>query len=240
MNTINTFALITCIVLTGLVISGCTDNNDEINSSTMITPISTTESAMELTIKEILVDPYAYNSVQITGIVNQVINVPGYTLIEISDGTGNLWVACTSAAITNGSQITASGNLNTGFYSKSLDKTFDILLLADSISGDNTTHNDVNVSAIDGGTRIEDILNNTADFADKEVKVSAVVTKNVVLIDYTVITIEDGTGELKAKSPNSFVYSIGETIIVTGTISTEVDLGSGYHYDILLEITEKE
>jgi len=251
MNKITTFALIICIVLTGLVISGCTDNNDNSNSSPPITPTSNTETVKELSIKEVLDNPYAYSNVQISGIVNKTIEVPGYTLMEISDDTGNMWVAGTSITIENGSQITASGILNTEFYSPTLNKTFDVMLLANSISGDTATSNpphggiapvtsDLNVSAIDGGTRIEEILNNTADLADQEVKVVAVVTKNVVLIDYTMITIEDGTGELKARSPNSFAYSVGETIIVTGTVSTDVDLGSGYHYDILLEITEKE
>jgi len=251
MNKITTFALIICIVLTGLVISGCTDNNDNSNSSPPITPTSNTETVKELSIKEVLDNPYAYSNVQISGIVNKTIEVPGYTLMEISDDTGNMWVAGTSITIENGSQITASGILNTEFYSPTLNKTFDVMLLANSISGDTATSNpphggiapvtsDLNVSAIDGGTRIEEILNNTADLADQEVKVVAVVTKNVVLIDYTMITIEDGTGELKARSPNSFAYSVGETIIVTGTVSTDVDLGSGYHYDILLEIIEKE
>ena len=251
MNKITTFALIICIVLTGLVISGCTDNNDNSNSSPPITPTSNTETVKELSIKEVLDNPYAYSNVQISGIVNKTIEVPGYTLMEISDDTGNMWVAGTSITIENGSQITASGILNTEFYSPTLNKTFDVMLLANSISGDTATSNpphggiapvtsDLNVSAIDGGTRIEEILNNTADLADQEVKVVAIVTKNVVLIDYTMITIEDGTGELKARSPNSFAYSVGETIIVTGTVSTDVDLGSGYHYDILLEIIEKE
>lgn len=260
MNKITTFALIICIVLTGLVISGCTSNNDNSNSSPQITPISNTETVKELSIKEVLDNPFAYSNVQISGIVNQTIEVPLYTLMEISDDTGNMWVAGTSITIENGSQITASGILNTEFYSPTLNKTFDVMLLANSISGDtsitsNPPHGgivpandsdivpapvDVNVSAIDGGTRIEEILNNTADLADREVKVAAVVTKNVVLIDYTMITIEDGTGELKARSPNSFEYSVGEKIILIGTVSTDVDLGSGYHYDILLEITEKE
>ncbi|MBE0524552.1 MAG: hypothetical protein IBX40_09515 [Methanosarcinales archaeon] len=209
---------------------------------------------MELSIKEVLDNPYAYNNVQITGIVNQTIDVPGYTLMEISDGTGNMWIAGASISIKNSSQITASGNLETEFYSKTLDKTFDVLILASSVSGDTATsitsnppHGgiepapiDVNVTAIEGGTRIEEILNNTTDFADQEIKLAAVVTKNVVLIDYTMITIEDGTGELKAKSPNSFEFSVGEKIIVTGTVSTDVDLGSGYYYDVLIEITEKE
>ena len=239
MNKITTFALIICIVLTGLVISGCTDNNDNSNSSPPTTLISTPETFMELSIKEVLDNPSAYQNVQITGIVNQTIEVPKYTLMEISDGTGNMWVAGSSISIENGSQITASGFLRTEFYSDTLDKTFDVMLLAMSVSGDTAT-NDVNVSAIDGGTRIEEILNNTADLSDREVKVAAVVTKNVVLIDYTMITIEDGTGELKAKSPNSFEYLVGEKIIVTGTVSTDVDLGAGYNYDILLEITEKE
>ncbi|TFH46119.1 MAG: hypothetical protein E4G94_03115 [ANME-2 cluster archaeon] len=219
-----------------------------------MTPITYTETVMELSIKEVLDNPYTYNNVQITGIVTQTIDIPGYTLMEISDDTGNIWVVGTSTAIKNGSQITVSGNLNTDFYSNSLDKTFDVLLLANSISGDSTTSvtsnpphggiepatNEVDVSAIDGGTRIGEILNNIADFVDQEVKVSAVVTKNVVLIDYTIITIEDGTGELKAKSPGSFEYSVGEEVIVTGIILTDVDMGSGYNYNILLQVNNKE
>lgn len=247
MKKITTFVFITCIVLTGL--SGCTDNT---NSS--YPGIST--SVHKISIKEVLDNPhaYAYDYVQLTGSINQTVDIPGYTLWEMSDGTGSIWVAGSSQDIEQGSRITATGNLNTDFYSSTLDKTFSVLLIASWISDENASSpslypphgmdgqvlTNITVPAIEGGTRIEDILNDTTGFDGKEVKVAANVLTNVVLIDYCMLTIDDGTGQLKAKAPNSFVFSKGENIVVSGTISTDVDIGSGYHYDILLEITDKE
>ena len=243
------------IVMTGLVISGCTDSEpapqQQFNHNLPVVPV-----AVDVTIGEVLADPYAYETIRVTGIVNQTIDVTGYTYIEITDSTGSLWVAGYSTQLDNGTEITATGNLHTEFSSTQLGRTFDIILFAESVSDgttsvSNSPHSsphggstivtgDINVTHVDGGTRIEDIKSMSATLDGQVVKVSAVVVKSTELIDDYFLTLDDGTGQLKARCPKTFSISQGDSVVVTGSVMTDVDLGSGYYYEVLLQITDVE
>jgi len=243
------------IVMTGLLISGCTDSEpasqQQFNHNLPVVPV-----AVNVTIGEALADPYAHETIRVTGIVNQTINVMGYTYMEITDSTGSLWVAGYSTQLDNGTEITATGNLNIEFTSPTMGRTFDIILFVNSISGgttsvSNSPHGgphgsgdivtgDINVTPVDGGTRIEDIKSMSSELDGQVVKVSAEVVKNVVLIDDYFLTLDDGTGQLKARCPNIFNVSLGDSVVVTGSVMTDVDLGSGYYYEVLLQITDLE
>ena len=251
MNKMIKIIITLAIVMTGLVISGCTDSEpapqQQFDHNLPVVPV-----AVDVTIGEALADPYAYETIRVTGIVNQTINVTDYTYMEITDSTGSLWVAGYSTQLDNGTEITATGNLNIEFTSPTMGRTFDIILFADSISGGNTSVSnsphgsgtivtgDINVTPVDGGTRIEDIKSMSAQLDGQVVKVSAEVVKNVVLIDEYFLTLDDGTGQLKARCPNTFNVSQGDSVVVTGSVMTDVDLGSGYFYEVLLQITDVE
>jgi hypothetical protein len=239
------------IVMAGLVISGCNESEpapgQQFNHNLPVVPV-----AVDVTIGEVLADPYAHETIRVTGIVNQTIDVTDYTYMEITDSTGSLWVAGYSTQIDNGTEITATGNLKTGFFSTQLERTFDIILFAESVSDgktsvSNSPHGsstiitgDINVSPVDGGTRIEDIKSMSAALDGQVVKVSAVVVKNVELIDEYFLTLDDGTGQLKARCPDTFTVSQGDSVVVTGIVMTDVDLGIGYYYEVLLQITDVE
>ena len=253
MKKILTIALITCIVLTGLMVSGCTDNKP--NTSQTNVPFTPPTQVVDVSIIEALSDPYAYTNIQITGTVNQSLDVSGYTYLEVNDGTGSMWVAGYTTSLENGTEVTASGSIMTNFPSSSLGRTFDVLLLADSVSDGTTTTTsdsphgsdtndvvtgDVNVTPVEGSTQIADIKANAAALSGQDVKVTAVVMKSTQLINEAFLTLEDGTGQLKAKCPDSFLVSNGETVVVTGTVMTDVDLGSDYFYPVLLQITNVE
>ena len=243
------------IVMTGLVISGCTDSEpatkQQFNHTLPVVPV-----AVDVNIGEALADPYAHETIRVTGIVNQTIDVTGYTYMEITDSTGSLWVAGYSTQLDNGTEITATGSLQIEFASTQLGRTFDIILFADSVSDgttsvSNSPHGgphgsgdivtgDINVTPVDGGTRIEDIQSMSAALDGQVVKVSAVVVINVELIDEYFLTLDDGTGQLKARCPNTFNVSLGDSVVVTGSVMTDVDLGNGNCYEVLLQITDVE
>ncbi|MCL7412210.1 MAG: hypothetical protein M8353_01145 [ANME-2 cluster archaeon] len=253
MNKIFTITLITCIVLAGLLVSGCTDNNTDAQSTnSLLTPPETVE---DVSIADVLSDPYAYDNIRITGVVNQTLNVSGYTYMELTDENKSIWVAGYQTSLENGTEITASGSLMLNFPSNSLGRTFDVLLMADSVSDDSSTITsdsphasasnndvtyDVNVTPIEGSTQIADIISNAANLSGQEVKVTAVVVKSTPLITELFLTLDDGTGQLKARCPNTFVVSAGDNVVVTGIVRTDIDLGSGYYYEVLLEITNVE
>ena len=255
MNKMIKIIITLAIVMTGLMISGCTDSKpapqQQFDHNLPVVPV-----AVDVTIGEALADPYAHETIRVTGIVNQTIDVEGYTYIEITDSTGSMWVAGYPTQLDNGTEITATGNLNIEFSSTQLGRTFDIILFAESVSdgttsvsnsphgsphgSDNIVTGDINVTPVDGGTRIEDILSMSAELDGQVVKVSAEVVKSTVLIDEYFLTLDDGTGQLKARCPNTFNVSQGDSVVVTGSVMTDVDLGSGYYYEVLLQITDVE
>ncbi|MCG7848703.1 MAG: hypothetical protein MIO93_05935 [ANME-2 cluster archaeon] len=255
MNKIFTIALITSIVLTGLLVSGCTDNKPD--ASNAVPPFTPPRTVVDVSIAEVLSDPYAYNNsnIKITGIVNQTLDVTGYTYIEVTDENKSMWVAGYTTSFENGTEITASGSLMINFQSTSLGRTFEILLMADSISDGSSTNisdsthgitnntdvtYDINVTPVEGSTQIADIILNAANLSGQEVKVTAVVVDSTQLISELFLTLDDGTGQLKASCPNSFVVSNGDNVVVTGTVRTDVDYGSEHSFEVLLEITNVE
>jgi hypothetical protein len=248
-----TITLITCIVLTGLLVSGCTDN--EPDASNTFSPSLSPETVVDVSIGEVLSNPYAYNYIQISGTVNQTLDVTGYTYIEVTDENKSMWIAGYTTSFENGTEITALGNLMINFPSTSLGRTFEVLLMADSISdgssatttysphgsaNNNVVTYDINVTPVEGSTQIAKIISNAEILSGQEVKVTAVVVKSTPLISELFLTLDDGSGQLKASCPNSFVVSSGDNVVVIGTVRTNVDYGSGYFFEVLLEITNVE
>ncbi len=80
----------------------------------------------------------------------------------------------------------------------------------------------------------------SAELDGQAVKVSAVVVYSVELIDEYFLTLDDGTGQLKARCPNTYNVSQGDSVVVTGSVMTDVDLGNEFNYEVLLQITDVE
>lgn len=249
MKKIGIFVLILCMVMAGIVISGCTDDGKEAPPDF---PEDSTINVVNVTIADVLADPLAYDSIRISGSVIQSFDASGYTFMEINDGTESMWVAGYAASIANGSNVTASGSLMLNFPSLTLNRTFSEILFADTVLTDNMTllnspHGTINntdtgsvikVTPVEGGITIGEIKSDAAALSGKEIKVAAVVTKIVVLIDENFLTLEDGTGTLKARAPDKFNVNAGDEVVITGTVATDVDLGSGYYYNVLLLVTD--
>ena len=64
------------------------------------------------------------------------------------------------------------------------------------------------------------------------------VSKNILGKNW--ITLQDGTGtapENKLLATSAELVEIGDMVTATGTVNTDVDLGSGYKYKVVLEET---
>ena len=62
------------------------------------------------------------------------------------------------------------------------------------------------------------------------------VSKNVMGKNW--ITLQDGTGTApndRLIATSSEVVAVGDLVTVTGVVHTNVDLGSGYNYSVLIE-----
>ncbi|MDO9517204.1 MAG: hypothetical protein Q7J10_04045 [Methanosarcinaceae archaeon] len=88
---------------------------------------------------DILESPDSYDRVVVSGMVNQTMNTSGYTYLELDDGTGLLWTAVSQIDIAIGENVTVSGGTQSGFESTTLNKTFEVLVMGELVTDDDTT-----------------------------------------------------------------------------------------------------
>jgi len=89
------------------------------------------------------------------------------------------------------------------------------------------------------GKTIADIFVESDQLKDQVVSLNAKVIKiNKAIMGKNWITLQDGTGtmpENKLVATSQAVVSPGDIVIVKGIVKTDIDLGYGYFYEILLE-----
>ncbi|HJH29159.1 MAG TPA: hypothetical protein C5S51_05620 [Methanosarcinaceae archaeon] len=90
---------------------------------------------------DILESPASYHTVVVSGTVNQTMNTSSYTYLEIDDGTGIIWAAISQTNITTGENVTIDGNAQPGFESKTLNKTFEVLIMGTLVTDSSSNEN---------------------------------------------------------------------------------------------------
>lgn len=69
-----------------------------------------------------------------TGKVLEVVDSPMYTYLKVSTDKGHIWLAAYKIDITKGSTVKYSGGIPMQkFYSKSLNRTFDLIIFVDGL-----------------------------------------------------------------------------------------------------------
>ena len=95
------------------------------------------------------------------------------------------------------------------------------------------------IAPLDGGKTIADVHAGPEQLKDQQVALRArvmKVSKNVMGKNW--ITLQDGTGTApndRLIATSSEVVAVGDLVTVTGVVHTNVDLGSGYNYSVLIE-----
>jgi len=109
-----------------LAVSGCTGNGVDSEITENASP-DTGADVVDSTIDESLSFPSA------SGAVVETMNAAGYTYIKIDTGSGEVWAAVMETGVEVGDNVAVSGVLMDGFYSPTLDQTFDEIIFADDI-----------------------------------------------------------------------------------------------------------
>jgi len=95
------------------------------------------------------------------------------------------------------------------------------------------------ISPLIDGKSIAEIHEKSVELNSTAVKLRAMVVKvNQNIMGKNWITLEDGTGQSpkhQLRATSSELVSPGDVVIASGMLKTDVDLGSGYKYDALLE-----
>ena len=89
------------------------------------------------------------------------------------------------------------------------------------------------------GKTVADIFADSDQLKEQVVSLNARVIKiNKAIMGKNWITVQDGTGTApndRLLTTSQEVVAPGDLVIVTGTVKTDIDLGYGYQYKVLLE-----
>ena len=198
----------------------------------------------------------AANGDTIEGRVTDVVDVPGYTYVEVVAQDGSVWAAAPSVEVQVGETVSFSkGMPMTDFFSKTLNREFETLYFVDRFQvGDRVTsidheaaapHGQVGIQAskpvsdigkASGGYTIEEIFESAADLDGESVRVRGQVVKFTPRVMNTNwIRIRDGSIESDLIIPTDTTVAIGDILLVEGTLVVNMDLGQGYVLPAVLQ-----
>lgn len=98
-----------------------------------------------------------------------------------------------------------------------------------------------NIKKADGGKTVAEIVNGQTKLAGKSVTVRGKIVKyNAAIMGKNWLHIQDGSGDAAKRNNDLTVTTateakIGDTVLVTGTVSTNKDFGAGYKYSVILD-----
>jgi len=207
---------------------------------------------------------HAAPPVPLTGEVLEVLNVEAYTYLRLKTPQGETWAAVPSAALKKGAQVTLVGAMPMeNFESKTLKRKFDRIYFASLGAGaqpdgsgsktarSNSPHGaNVQASAVvakvpkasgaDAKT-VAELVSGRAALKDKTVRVAGQVVKvNAGILGKTWLHLQDGSGSSAAGTHDVIVTTtdaaaVGDIVTARGTVRTDVAIGAGYAYPVLVE-----
>ena len=197
-----------------------------------------------------------------TGTVVETMNSGGYTYVKVDTGSETFWAAAPELVVAVGDPVVVPPGMEMKeHHSSTLDRDFDVIYFVDSImvGGEQAAMNpansqmpeghppiekstDVEVSGIqkaDGGKTVVEVFTNKQELVGKEVTVRGKVVKfSPEIMGKNWIHLQDGTGDAGTNDltvTTDAVAKIGDTVLITGLVSTDKDFGYGYKYDVILE-----
>jgi len=197
------------------------------------------------------------------GEVLEVQDVDAYTYLRLKTKDGETWAAVNKAPISKGAEVTIeNATVMTNFESKTLKKTFDRIVFG-TLAGPGAgaappkvdmaqMHAGV-AKAVDTGNvkvpkatgpdarTVAEIVEKKAALNNKPVIVRGKVVKYTPdVMGKNWVHLRDGSGSSADNTNDVLVTTkdqtkIGDVVIARGTVRTDVDLGSGYFYKVLVD-----
>jgi hypothetical protein len=196
----------------------------------------------------------------LTGTVLEVKDVDQYSYLRLRTKDGEVWAAVPKAPVKVGADVSiANAQPMNGFHSKSLNRTFDRIVFGTLAGGEGQAATpdiaamhaaakapaipDVKVEKAKGADArtVAEIVTGAASLKDKPVTVRGQVVKFTAdVMGKNWLHLRDGTGSAKDGSNDVLVVTSGtakpgDVVLVSGTVRTDRNLGSGYSYKVLVE-----
>ena len=191
----------------------------------------------------------------VTGTVLESIEVEAYTYLRLKTPDGEVWSAIPKAEVKKGTAVTlVPHTVMENFESKALKRKFDRVLfasLADPNAASGSPHSRTVVPAAkitrvpkatgaDART-VEEVVAGSKSLKDKTVTIRAQVVKvtNGVL-GKNWVHLQDGSGSAAKGTHDILVtttdaIAVGDVVDARGTVRTDVTVGPGYAYDVMVE-----
>jgi hypothetical protein len=195
------------------------------------------------------------------GQVLETVDAGQYTYLRLKTKDGEIWAAVIKAPVAKGAQVTIQNPmLMTNFESKTLKKTFDKIIFGTLASSGATPPETQFLSAHAGTSKpmeppVEKVAKATGPEARTVAEVAAqsgqlkgrtvAVRGKVVKVSSNIMGknwahLRDGSGSAADGSNDLIVttkqvVTVGDVVVARGVVRTNVDLGSGYAYKVLIE-----
>lgn len=179
------------------------------------------------------------------GKVLEVLSVEVYTYLRLESAQGEVWVAVPKSNVDKGARVAVENPLALEqFESKSLGKTFDRILFGTLASpGAKPPPTVAPIAKATGpqGRTVAEVISGKEALKDKVVLVRGQVVKvSSGILGKTWMHLQDGSGAAAAGTHDLLVTTtdnaaVGDVIVARGTVRTDVQLGAGYAYAVLIE-----
>ena len=198
---------------------------------------------------------------QLKGKVIERLDAGEYSYLRLSTSTGEVWAAVPKTGVKAGEEVAIANPMPMdGFETKTLNRKFDRIYFgtlqqaegADSAQLMQEAHSGMSEPASVGPIKVEkaagpegrtvgEVYAQKLQLKDRTVAVRGKVVKvNANIMGKNWIHLQDGTGDLKAKTNDLTVTSegsasVGDTVVVKGVVHMDKDLGMGYFFPIIVE-----
>ncbi|MBS0335465.1 MAG: nucleotide-binding protein [Proteobacteria bacterium] len=206
-------------------------------------------------------NPHAAQGQPLRGEVLETKEVPPYTYLRLKTKDGEVWAAVNKAPLKKGAQVTIENTMvMSNFESKALKKTFDRIVFG-TLAGTGPAAAGAAPGHMGGGTSkavdigdvavpkaqgpdartVAEVYAKRAELKDKPVLIRGKVVKVVsAVMGKNWLHLRDGTGSAKDNTNDLLVTTKeqaapGSIVVAKGVVRTDVDLGSGYAYKVLVE-----
>ena len=208
-------------------------------------------------------NPSASQGTSIKGEVLEAMDVDAFTYLRLKTKDGETWAAVTKSSVKKGAEVTIeNGIVMNNFESKSLKKTFDRIVFGNLAgAGDSTVPPSTDLGRIHGRTSqpidlgsvkvakatgpdartVTEIVTKRAELKDKTVTVRGKVVKFTGgVMGKNWIHLRDGSGSSAEDTDDVVVTTmdetqIGDVVVAKGVVRTNVNLGFGYSYAVLVD-----
>ena len=191
----------------------------------------------------------------LTGEVVESRDVQGYTYLRIKTASGETWAAVPTSVVKVGSQVGIANPVTMqNFESKTLNKRFDKIVfgqILDPLAKPAAPPSAASASAPAITTvakavgpearTVAEVVTGKAGLKDKTVLVHGQVVKaSTGILGKNWLHLRDGSGSAVAGTHDVLVTTldnavVGDIVNARGKVRTDVDLGSGYAYAVLIE-----